>query len=112
MEPDIWIQQNGDIYEYISLYVENLAIYARNIKRLMDALKKKYKVKIKWKGKISSHLAYDFFCDSDSILCFPPKIYIGKIVQTYMTMFGTKPKIHKYAVDKKEKGYNPYLDIS
>ena len=63
LEPDIWIQNNGDIYEYIVIYVDYLAISARNPKSLMDALKKKHKSKLKGMGPIPFHLGCDFFCD-------------------------------------------------
>jgi hypothetical protein len=29
-EPDIWMRQNGDVYEYIGVYVDDLAIIAKN----------------------------------------------------------------------------------
>ena len=38
LEPDIWIQKNGGIYEYIVIHVDYLAISSRNPKSLMDAL--------------------------------------------------------------------------
>ena len=40
LEPDIWIRQNGDIYEYIYIYVDDLVISARYYKSLINALEK------------------------------------------------------------------------
>jgi hypothetical protein len=30
LEPDIWMCKNGNIYEYIAVYVEDLAIAAKD----------------------------------------------------------------------------------
>ena len=38
LEPDIWIWQNEDIYEYISVYANDLVILSRAPKILMYAL--------------------------------------------------------------------------
>ena len=89
MEPDIWIRQNGDIYEHISIYADDLSISVKYPKSLMYALEKKYKFKLKGTGTISFHLGYDFFRNSNGVLCFPTHKYFGKMVQTHMTMFGT-----------------------
>ena len=40
LEPDICIRKIGDIYRYISVYVNDLVIAARDPKSLMDALEK------------------------------------------------------------------------
>ena len=31
-EPDIWLRRNGDIYEYVDVYVDDLAIAAKDPK--------------------------------------------------------------------------------
>ena len=38
LEPDIWMPQNGNIYEYIDMYVDDLEIVPRNPKSLVYAL--------------------------------------------------------------------------
>ena len=37
-EPDIWMWQNGDVYEYIGIYVDDLAIVAKDPKEIVDVL--------------------------------------------------------------------------
>jgi len=37
-EPDIWMQHNGDIYEYIAVYVDNIAITTKDPKGITDTL--------------------------------------------------------------------------
>jgi hypothetical protein len=38
-EPGIWMRKNSDIYEYIAVYVDDLAIAMNNPKEFMDILK-------------------------------------------------------------------------
>ena len=72
-EPDIWMRRNGDVYEYIGVYVDDLTIVAKNPKEIVDVLETKYKFKLKGTGPISFHLGMDFFHDSDGVLCMTPK---------------------------------------
>ena len=39
-DPDVWMRRNGDIYEYIAvyLYVDDLAIIAKDPKAVIDTL--------------------------------------------------------------------------
>ena len=76
VEPDIWLRRNGDVYEYIAVYVDDLAIAARNPKEICDILMKKYKFKLKGTGPIYFHLGCDFFRDKEGVLCMAPRKYI------------------------------------
>ena len=51
-EPDIWMRDKNSLYEYTDVYVDDLAIVARNLKEINEALttKHKFKFKIKLKG--------------------------------------------------------------
>ena len=110
LEPDIQMQHNGYIYEYIAMYVNDFVIASSGPKSLMDTLQNKYKVKLKVMGPISYHLVCDFFCDNSCILCSVLHKYIDNMVQTYMTIFGINPKLHKYLRAPLEQGDNPELD--
>ena len=110
VEPDIWLRRNGDIYEYIAVYVNDLAIAARNPKEICDTLMKKYKFKLKGTGPISFHLGCDFFRDKDGVLCMAPKKDIEKMVKAYERLFGEKPKQNYTSPLKKND--HPELDMS
>jgi len=45
-EPDIWMRPNGNKYEYIALYVDDLAIAAEDPNTIVDILIKHYKFKL------------------------------------------------------------------
>jgi len=46
-EPDIWLHCNKDKYEYIAVYVDDLAIAAKDHKQVIEVLMEKYKFKPK-----------------------------------------------------------------
>ena len=71
---------------------------------------KEYKFKLKGTGPISYHLGCDFVHDEDKVLCIQPRKYIEQMVETYVRMFGEKPKeLYSSPLDK---GDHPELDTS
>ena len=108
-EDDIWMQHNGDVYDYIATYVDDLCIVSKEPQEYVKLLKEKYKYKLKGTGPIVFHLGCDYFRDKDGILCFSPRKYIDKMMEGYVKMFGTKPKEYDSPL---EKGDHPELDDS
>jgi hypothetical protein len=41
-EPDIWMRLNGDLYEYVAMYVDDLCLGMLDPKSFTDTLQKKY----------------------------------------------------------------------
>ena len=91
-EDDIWMRRNGNIYEYIAIYVDDLCIVAKDPEIITRIFQEDYKYKLKNTGPISYHLGCDFFRDSSGTLCLSPKTYIEKMEMTYKRLFGTYPK--------------------
>ena len=56
-EADIWMRRNGDVYEYIAVYVDDLAIAAKDPANITDTLKDIYNFKLKGTGPSNSTLA-------------------------------------------------------
>ena len=54
------MRKMGDHYEYIAVYVDNLAIASKDPKAIIDCLLNKFKYKLKGVGPISHHLGCDF----------------------------------------------------
>jgi len=77
----------GDHYEYIAVYVDDLAIASKTPKEITDDLMTKYKFKLKGTGPIEFHLGCDFYRDEDGTLCFGPKKYIEKMEDAFVRMF-------------------------
>ena len=107
-EPDIWMRSNGDSYDYIAVYVDDLAIAAKDPQTIVKTLEEKYKFKLKGTGEITFHLGCDFFRDEDGVLCMAPRKYIDKMIDEYKRMFGESPK--QNVLSPLEKGDHPELD--
>ena len=60
-EPDIWMRQNGDNYEYVAVYVDDLAFAVKDPQSFIQILREKYQFKIKEAGPLEFHLGADFF---------------------------------------------------
>ena len=50
-------------------------------------------------GPVSFHIGFDFFHENNGVLCFASHKYIDNMVQTYMTMFDTNPKLQNSVRD-------------
>ena len=74
-EPDIWMRKKNNLYEYIAVYVDDLAIAMKDPKELTDILEKRHKFKLKGTGPITFHLGMDFTRDDDNTLCILPTKY-------------------------------------
>src|SRR5687768_7881260 len=107
-EPDIRMRKNGEQYEYVAVYVDDLAFALKNPQAFIDILKNDYQFKIKEAGPLEFDLGADFFRDEDGTLCMAPQKYIERLVASYEKMFGEKPSAKMYS--PLEKGDHPELD--
>ena len=108
-EPDIWMRDKGDCYEYIAVYVDDLLIVSKDPQMIIGALTDEYNFKLKGTGPISFHLGCDFFRDEEGVLCYAPKKYIEKMLDNYKRIFGNYPRQVKSPL---ERGDHPELDTS
>ena len=111
-EPYIWMRLNTKfgIYKYIAVYVDDLAIAAKDCKKITNILTNKYKFKLKGTGPVKYHLGMDFFRDQSNTLYMAPCKYIEKICDSFERMFGHSPKTN--VSSPIEKNDHPELDIS
>ena len=109
-EPDIWMRKLDDMYEYVAVYVDDLAIAMKNPKEFVNILENKHKFKTKGTGPISFHLGMDFSRDEDNTLCLSSSKYVEKLMKNYERMFGELPK--QNVTSPLEKGDHPELDTS
>ena len=108
-EPDIWMRSNGETYEYIGVYVDDLAIAAIHPEEIIKILQQHHGLKLKGVGPMKFHLGCDFQRDFDGKLSFGPKSYINKMLDNYERLFGEKPKEY---ITPLEKNDHPELDDS
>ena len=112
-EPDIWMRPEptkGECYEYIAVYVDDLAMVLKDPQAFVDVLEKKYNFKLKGTGPIKYHLGMDFKRDDDGTLRFEPSKYIEKMMDSYKRLFGEYPSMKCYS--PLEANDHPELDTS
>ena len=110
-DPDVWMrpEPGGTCYEYIAVYVDDLAIAAKDPQAFCNELKKKYNLKLKGVGPLEYHLGCTYKKDPDGTLAADPRRYVNKILESYERMFKEKPR---KSWPPLEGGDHPELDTS
>ncbi len=109
-EPDIWMREKDGLWEYIGVYVDDLAIASKDPQAIINVLEQEYRFKLKGTGPIDYHLGCDFKRDSDGVLRMQPQKFIERMVEGYERHFGSKPSTR--VTSPLEKGDHPELDTS
>ena len=93
-DPDVWMrpEPGGTCYEYIAVYVDDLAIASKDPQAFCNELKEKYNLKLKGVGPLEYHLGCTYKKDPDGTLAADPRRYINKILESYERMFKEKPR--------------------
>jgi hypothetical protein len=85
------MRKKGNMYKYIAVYVDDVAIAMKNPKEFMDILENRHKFKLKGTRPIVFHLVMDFTRDDDNTLCISPIKYIEQLIKNHEKLFGMKP---------------------
>jgi Reverse transcriptase (RNA-dependent DNA polymerase) len=109
-EQDISMRKKGSIYEYITVYIDDLTIAMNNPEELTDILETMHNFKLKSTRTITFHLGMDFTRDDDNTLCISPTKYTEKLIKNYEKLFGMKPS--QNVTSPLDKGDHPELDTS
>ena len=107
---DIWISESQRFYEYVPVYVDDLAMVLRDPQAFVEIFKKKKGFHFKGIGEITYHLGTDFDRDKVNTLCMSPKKYIVQMTYNFVQIFvkGSSPTCLS-ALEKKD---HPELDES
>ena len=107
-DPDVWMrpEPGGTCYEYIAVYVDDLAIAAKDPQAFCNELKKRYNLKLKGVGHLEYHLGCTYKKDPDGTLAADPRRYVNKILESYERMFKEKPRKSRPPL---EEGDHPEL---
>jgi hypothetical protein len=108
-EPDIWMKLNGNLYEYVATYVDDLCLGMLDPKSFMDTFQKKYNFKLKRTSPIDFHLGQSFSRNDDGEMEISAKCYIDKMIDTYVQLYGEKPR---KASSPLEQSDHPEMDDS
>ena len=93
-DPDVWMrpEPGGTCCEYIAVYVDDLAIAAKDPQTFCNELKKRYNLKLKGVGPLEYHLGCTYKKDPNGTLAADPRRYVNKILESYERMFKEKPR--------------------
>ena len=107
-DPDVWMrpEPGGTCYEYIAVYVDDLAIVAKDPQAFCNKLKKRYNLKLKGVGPLEYHLGCTYKKDPDGTLAADPRRYVNKMLESYERMFKEKPRKSRPPL---EEGDHPEL---
>ena len=73
------MRRSGEQYEYIAVYVDDIAFALHDPQSFIDTLKSKYNFKIKEAGPLELNLGADSFRDEDGVLCMAPQKYVERL---------------------------------
>ena len=105
------MRKNTNIYEYVAVYVDDLAFAVDKPQEFVDILRDKHNFKLKGTRPISYYLGANFIRDMDGTISMSPKKYITeRLATSYLSMFGEKPK--SKCKSPLEKGDHPETDTS
>ena len=109
--PDVWMrpEPGGTCYEYIAVYVDDLAIAAKDPQAFCNELKEKCNLNLKGVGSLEYHLGCTYKKDPDGTLAADPRRYVNKILESNERMFKEKPRKSRPPL---EGGDHPELDTS
>jgi Reverse transcriptase (RNA-dependent DNA polymerase) len=108
-DADVWMREANGLYEYIAVYVDDLAICSMDPEAIITSLQDEHQLKLKGVGPLSYHLGCDFQRDPDGTLACGPKRYIEKMLENYERMFGEQPRVYSSPLEKND---HPELDDS
>eukprot|EP00977_Amphora_coffeiformis_P023320 scaffold13003_cov122-Amphora_coffeaeformis.AAC.1 len=98
-DPDVWIRDGGDCYEYIVVYVDDIFTALKEPVIFYDIIQSEpWNYKLKNVEEPKYHLGGDFFRDSD-----------GTMSENYEQLFGEPPKEYHSPM---ERGDQPELDVT
>ena len=84
------MRKSGKLWEYVAVYMNDLAFVVRDPARVVKELEDTYKYKLKGTGSVSFRLGYDLFRDEDVTLFMAPRKHIEKLIDGYKSMLDKK----------------------
>eukprot|EP00977_Amphora_coffeiformis_P016246 scaffold4969_cov104-Amphora_coffeaeformis.AAC.2 len=109
-DPDVWIRDGGDCYEYTVVYVDDIFTALKEPVIFYDAIQSEpWNYKLKNIEEPKYHLGGDFFRDSDGTFCYGAPTYVKRMSENYEQLFGEPPKEYHSPM---ERGDQPELDVT
>ena len=109
-DPDVWMRDAGDIYEYLVVYVDDLIAVMQDPKAFFDELQRSpHHYTLKGLTEPRYHLGADYFRDKDGTLCFGAQTYVKRLLNNFESLYGELPRKEKSPLPKND---HPELDTT
>ena len=76
-DEDVWLKDCGDYYEYVCVYVDDIAIMSKDPGAVIEMIKARGGYSLSSGGPISYHIGGDFRRHVDGVLCYGCATYIN-----------------------------------
>jgi hypothetical protein len=104
---DIWMREQSDHYEYVTIFVDDLLVFSRNAREVIDVFECLYGVK--GVGFPEYYNGGDVYEDEDGKLCLSAKTYIKQVAEKIESLLESKLKCYGSPL---EPGDHPEMDES
>jgi Reverse transcriptase (RNA-dependent DNA polymerase) len=118
-DPDVWIKQMSDHYEMVLVYVDDILIFSRNPKQVMDDLGKLYEMKPESVREPELYLGANMekvqLPDGRSEWAMTSRTYVKNAVKTVENLLaedGEETRMRFAARNPFPSGYRPELDAT
>ena len=109
-DPDVWMRDAGEVYEYLVVYVDDLIAVMKNPKAFFDELQRSpHNYTLKGLTEPRYHLGADYFRDKDGTLCFGAQTYVKHLLTNFESLYGELPRKEKSPLHKND---HPELDTT
>ena len=110
VDPNLWMQDVGDVWEYIIVYVDDIIVAMKEAQGFFEALQgPNVGFIMKGVGKPTYHLGADFFHDDDGMPCLGSQTYLKWLCSSFESLYGEQPKTFFSPLDHED---HPELDDS
>ena len=111
-EPEIFMRKNGDAWECVATWVDDLCLVMKEPKQFLEVLTAApCNFKLKGSGPLESHLGCRFRRDADDHLVMDPIKCIEKMMDGHEQSFNKMPSKSK-CMSPVENNHHPELDTS
>ena len=110
-DPDVWLRDAGDVYEYVCVYVDDLMAIMKDPTQFFTDLNEKHNYDLKGVGDPEFHLGATFCRDKDGTLAIDATRYVKKVVENFRKNFGEEPPKTGVSCPMEPKSH-PELDDS